>query len=137
MWFFLFGNKGYYDHLGYIIMKCPDCETRGVFSVEQERKKFTIYLIPTFQYSKKQFMVCTTCHQRFEVAEELKPELAKRLISQEELSSLIRQRRLKESAIGSGERQLVAADTEHRCPSCENKITDKMVYCPQCGRKLK
>ena len=137
MWFFLFGNKGYYDHLGYIIFRCPECETSGVFSVDQERKKFTIYLIPTFQYSRKQFLTCTTCHQRFEVADELKPKLAQRLISQEELSALIRQRRFKEAAIGSGDRQLIAEATGHYCPSCEYKVTDKMVYCPQCGRKLK
>jgi len=90
MWFFLFGNKGYHDRLGYIIIKCPECKTRGVFSIEQERKKFTVYFVPTFQYSKKQFLVCTTCHESFEVAKELKPELARKIMSQEELSSLVR-----------------------------------------------
>lgn len=137
MWFFLFGNKGYYDHLGYIISRCPECETTGILSVEQERKKFTIYLIPTFQYSRKQYLTCTTCFQRFEVANELKPKLAKRLISQEELSSLIRQRKFKEAAIGSGDRHLIADATRYRCPSCEYKVMGNMVYCPQCGRKLK
>jgi len=129
MWFFLFGNKGYYDHLGYIISKCPECQTTGVISVEQERKKFTVYLVPTFQYSRKQYLICTTCYQRFEVAKELKPEIARRLLSQEELSSLIRQGKLRRAAIGSG--------TGHYCPSCQNEITDKMLYCSQCGRKLK
>jgi len=129
MWFFLFGNKGYYDCLGYIIMKCPECKTRGAFSVEQERKKFTVYFVPTFQYSKKQFLVCTTCHQRFEVTKELKPKLKKKLISQEELSSLARRRKRK--------KLVVASASGHYCPGCQSEVTDNMVYCPQCGRKLR
>jgi len=122
MWFFLFGNKGYYDHLGYIVTKCPECRASGVFSVEQERKKFTVYFVPTLQYSKKQFIVCTNCHQRFEVADELRPEIARRLMSQKELSSVMPQKKL--------------ASILH-CPSCQEELTEKMAYCPQCGRKLK
>jgi len=122
MWFFLFGNKGYYDYLGYIVTKCPECRASGVFSVEQERKKFTVYFVPTFQYSKKQLIVCTNCHQRFEVADELRPEIARRLMSQKELSSVMPQKKL--------------ASILH-CPSCQGELTEKMAYCPQCGRKLK
>ncbi len=85
MWLFLFGSKDYDDRLGDITMKCPDCKSRGAFSVEQERKKFTVYFIPTFQYSKKQFLVCPACHEKFEVARELKPEVARRLASQKKL----------------------------------------------------
>ena len=121
MWFFLFGNKGYYDHLDYIITRCPECRTSGVFFVEQERKKFTVYFVPTLQYSKKQFIVCATCHQRFEVAKGLKPEIARRLISQKGLVSVMQQKKLA---------------SVPRCPSCEGELTEKMVYCPQCGQKL-
>lgn len=137
MWLFLFGNKGYYDRLGYITMKCPDCRTRGVFSVEQERKKFTIYFVPTFQYSKKQFLVCTTCHEKFEVAKELKPELAARLMSQEELSSLIRRKKSKKLATASGKSKVVAGASGYYCPICSGEVTENMVYCSQCGGKLR
>lgn len=137
MWLFLFGNKGYYDRLGYITMKCPDCRTRGVFSVEQERKKFTIYFVPTFQYSKKQFLVCTTCHEKFEVAKELKPELATRLMSQEELSSSVRRGKSKRSATASGKSKVVAGASGYYCPICSGEVTENMVYCSQCGGKLR
>ena len=137
MWLFLFGNKGYSDRLGYITMKCPDCRTRGVFSVEQERKKFTVYFVPTFQYSKKQFLVCTTCHEKFEVAKELKPELAGRLMSQEELSSLIRRRKSKKSATANSKSKAVAGASGYYCPSCSGEVAENMVYCPQCGKKLR
>lgn len=125
MWFFLFGNKSYQDHLGYIITRCPQCRTTDVFSVEQERKKVTFFFVPTFQYSKKQFMVCTNCRQIFEVADELKPELAGRLMGQEELKSALEQKRLKN-----------LAGLPH-CSSCHNVVGKEMFYCPQCGHRLK
>ncbi len=92
--------------------------------------------MPTFQYSKKQFLVCTTCHERFEVAKELKPELAARLMSQEELSSLIRRRKSKKSATANYKNKAAAGASGYCCPSCSGEVTEKMVYCPQCGRKL-
>ena len=75
MWLFLIGSKDYFDRLGYAVATCPDCGKRGVFTVTQRRKKFTLYLVPTFQYSKKQFMSCPSCGEYFEVASELKNEL--------------------------------------------------------------
>ena len=51
---FVWGNKGYHDRLGYIIQTCPACKTQTVFAVEQVKKKFTVYFIPTFSYSQKQ-----------------------------------------------------------------------------------
>ena len=131
MWLFLFGNKGYYDRLGYITMKCPECKTRGVFSVEQERKKFTVYFVPTFQYSNKQLLVCPTCHETFEVAKELKPELAKKIISQEEMSAKIRRK------MRTASRKKAARDgSRQHCPSCQNEVSSGMAYCPRCGSKL-
>ena len=147
---FVWGQKGYHDLLGYIIWECPACETTGVFSVEQVRKKFTVYFIPTFSYSQKQFLVCTTCQATFEVPKELKPEVAKNLMSQEELSSLI-QKMNKEVAksekqiqqhteiplIENNGQQRTEKRTVHFCPSCGNKITEKMTYCSNCGKKLR
>lgn len=90
MFFFLAGSKDYHDRLGYVVTTCPECSMRGLFTVEQERKKFTLYLIPAFEYSRKQFMVCPYCREVFEVADEIKEELARKLISQEELTAAIR-----------------------------------------------
>lgn len=135
MWFFLFGSKGYSDRLGYIVMKCPGCKTRGVFAVEQERKKFTVYFVPTFQYSKKQLLLCTTCQESFDVAKELKPEIAARLMSQDELAAKIRRGGLKK--LIAGKRRKTAQAARSYCPGCESEIAADMVYCSRCGRKLK
>ena len=125
MWFFLFGNKGYRDRLGYIITKCPECRASAAFAVEQERKKFTVFFVPTFQYSKKQFMVCSSCRQVFEVAKELKAEVSGKLMSRKELEAALEQRK----------RQSLAAAP--RCRSCSRVVAEGMVYCPQCGSRLK
>jgi len=130
----LFGNKDYYDPLGYIIMKCPGCKARGVFSVEQERRKLTLYFVPTFQFTSRQIITCSACHQSFQVDDELKPKIAKNLISERELKSLKRRGKLKE-IIGSGKRRRMKV-TKSYCPSCQNEIEKGMVYCPQCGKKL-
>lgn len=124
MWFFLFGNKGYYGSLGYIITKCPDCKMSVPFAVEQERKKFTVFFIPTFQYSRKQFMVCSNCRQVFEVADELKSEVATKLMSRKELEAEVGRRRLREEAAAP------------HCQKCGAVVDRKMVYCHQCGQKL-
>jgi len=94
MWLFLAGSKGYQERLGYVVTTCPDCRVRDLFTVEQEKKKFTIYMVPTFQYSKKQYMVCPNCREVFEVAEEIKAELLQKLITQEQLSEVIKKGRL-------------------------------------------
>lgn len=131
----LLGNKGYYDRLGYIVMKCPECKTLRVFSVEQERKKLTVYFVPTFQYQSRQIITCSTCHESFEVDKELKSKIAKNIISQKELNSLRRRGKLKELT-GSGKKQPSRRVAKIYCPSCENEIKKGMVYCPQCGIKL-
>jgi uncharacterized protein YbaR (Trm112 family) len=131
----LFGNKDYYDPLGYIVMKCPGCKARGVFSVEQERKKLTLYFVPTFQYSSRQIITCNACRQSFQVDDELKPKIAENLISEKELKSLKRRGILKELT-SSRVRKLVKKASKSHCPGCENDIEKGMVYCPQCGIKL-
>lgn len=130
----LFGNKDYYDPLGYIIMKCPACKKRGVFSVEQERRKLTLYFVPTFQVSNRQIITCGACRQSFEVDDELKPKIAENLISEKELKSLKRRGKLEEM-IGSGRRR-GRKSAGHSCPNCKSKVEKDMVYCPQCGNKL-
>jgi len=131
----LFGNKDYYDPLGYIVMKCPGCKARGVFSVEQERRKLTLYFVPTFQVSNRQIITCNACRQSFQVDDELKPKIAENLISEKELRSLKRRGKLKELT-GSRGRRSGRKAVKSYCPSCENETEKGMVYCPQCGIKL-
>jgi len=129
---FLFGNKDYYDPLGYIIVKCPGCKKRAVFAVEQERKKLTLYFVPTFQYAKRQIITCSQCQQSFKVEDELKPTIKENLISEKKLKSLQRSGKLQEMI--TGRRRRKAADS--RCPNCDSQVQKGMVYCPQCGIKL-
>jgi hypothetical protein len=131
MWLFLFGKKDYYDHLGYVIIKCPECKIRDVFTVAQERKKFTIYFVPTFQYSKKQLLVCGTCHETFEVAKELKPELVNKIMSREQLQIKIERRKR-----AAGRRKPAISGSRCSCSNCQNTVTRNMAYCSHCGRKL-
>ena len=125
----LFGSKDYFDHLGYIIMKCPDCKKQRIFSVRQERKKVTVYFVPTFQYSSRQILTCTSCNHTYEADEELKSEIAKNILSQKELNSLKYQGKLK-GLIGRKD------SGKYYCSKCQSKIKKDMLYCPQCGESL-
>lgn len=133
---FVWGHKGYHDLLGYIIFECPACETTGIFAVEQAKKKFTVYFIPTFSYSQKQYITCTACQATFEVPKELKPEIAKNLMSQEELSSLISEANKEATEAQSVSNKLATKSSARFCPSCNNKVAKKATYCPNCGAKL-
>ena len=115
-------------------MKCPGCKARGIFSVEQERRKLTLYFVPTFQFSSRQIITCSACHQSFQVDDKLKPKISKSLISEKELKSLKRRGKLKEIDV-SGKRRRRRV-TKSSCPNCGNEIEEGMVYCPQCGKKL-
>jgi hypothetical protein len=124
MWFLLFGNKGYYDHLGYIINKCPECGQSAPFYVEQERKKLSIFFVPTFRYSAQHSMTCTACRQRFDVTKKLKPQITEKLMTKDEVTSLMQQRRRDDLA------------GMPRCPGCQAQVAADMAYCPGYGRKL-
>jgi predicted nucleic acid-binding Zn ribbon protein len=87
----VWGYKGYCDLLGYVIERCPQCNTTGPFSVKQLRKKFTVYFIPTFAYSCKQYAECFACHSTFEIAKEQKERIAGALMNQDQLAALIRE----------------------------------------------
>ncbi len=134
LWLFLIGSKDYHDRLGYVIHTCPDCEVRGVFTVVQERKKATLYLVPTFQYSKKQFMHCPTCGEVFEVASEIKKELKRKLISREELVDKIKSGKI-EKLLKKGKKG--GKTTQLKCCNCGGFVLKGMNYCPDCGVKQK
>jgi hypothetical protein len=88
---FIWGKKGYSDHIGYIIHTCSSCGQTGPFSVYQQKKKFTVYFVPTFSYSSKQFIECGACKAAYEVPKDLKSVVAENLMSQEQLSAMVRQ----------------------------------------------
>jgi hypothetical protein len=83
--------RDYVDLLGYVIERCPACETIGAFALFDAKRKLTVYMIPTVPYAQQQILECKTCHARFGVPPDLKDELAKRLMSQDQLSARIRQ----------------------------------------------
>ncbi len=146
---FIWGARGYQDRLGYVIRKCPACKTTGVFSVDQVRTKFTLFFIPTFSFSQQQFLVCTTCQATFEVTKELQPDIAKNLMSQEELSALIGQinkeaAEEKKGVLAAERLSLVQGEYKkmdkgnpvNYCTQCSQQLSPGMVYCPQCGVKV-
>ena len=85
------GTRDYVDLLGYVIERCPACDTVGVFAVLDTKRKLTVYLVPTVNFAQQQILECKTCHARFSVPPELKDGLAQRLMSQDELSDRIKQ----------------------------------------------
>ena len=92
---FIWGSKGSVQKIGYLMQECPSCKS-GPFAVHQAKKKFTIYFIPTFSYSNKQYLECLSCHDSFEVAADMKPDIEQNLLTQAEFSALARNNSLAE-----------------------------------------
>lgn len=165
MFVFIWGNKGYNDHLGYIIGECPACHQSAPLAVYQLRKKFTVYFIPTFSYSKKQAIVCGRCGASFEVPKDMQRKLAEEIMSQEQLSRMIarfeeahrkadrtnmteeqRARLITQIAKESlAELGTKAAETKTipsgekatYCTKCGHELGADDVFCPKCGTKRK
>ena len=85
------GTRDYTDLLGYVIERCPACDTVGVFALYDTKRKLTVYLVPTVPFAQQQVLECKTCHSRFGVPDNLKDDFARRLMSQDELSARIKQ----------------------------------------------
>ncbi len=87
----LVGTKDYVEERGFFIHECPVCQRPRVFSVSDERRKLTIYLIPTVPVRSQQVMECLTCHGRWSVPEASRQELAAQLVSHDEVTAQMRQ----------------------------------------------
>jgi len=129
----IWGNKGYVDHIGYVIIQCPECGTTGPFSVYQLRKKFTLYFVPTFSYSNKQALECGACKVSFEVPKDMKEEIAESIMSQEELTKLIASIPDEESEETA--REGIESATKP-CPYCAEEIKAAAKYCRYCQHDL-
>ena len=132
---FLFGNKDYYDMLGYIAMKCPGCRKERIFAVKQERKRLTVYFIPTFQFSSRQIVVCGHCGETLQVDDELKAKVAENMINQKKLDSLIKRGKI-DHLLGAAPKRRPRKTVKILCEDCGSELDKNMKFCSQCGKKL-
>jgi len=131
----IWGRKGYTDELGYFIMKCPSCGQTNPFSVFQVRKKFTLYFIPTFSYSSKQYLVCNACKANFEVPKDKKEMVKSKIMTQEQLSALVARSTEENRISTTSEKTLIDQGTK-KCPYCAEEIKVDAIFCRYCKHDL-
>jgi hypothetical protein len=139
---FIWGTKGSVQKIGYLMQECPSCAS-GPFAVHQAKKKFTLYFIPTFSYSNKQYLECLSCHDSFEVPSEMKPTIEQNLLTQAEFSALAKNelagsesdnpRYLEEPRPNNTDKNVTASKYCTNCGENQPLITN---FCSKCGTDL-
>ena len=63
------GSKGYQKDLGHTptAIECGHCNNVDTWEIVETGRKFTIYWIPLFPYSKSYFVSCPICHYGKEI----------------------------------------------------------------------
>jgi len=112
---FIWGRKAYAEELGYLVQECPQCRTVGPFRVVETKKKFTVYFVPTFSYSRKIYLLCPACQASFEVPAEHVDRVTASALSQSELSALVR-------ALGESRQTPLQAVAEITTPTPETVV---------------
>ena len=125
----IWGHKGYSQFLGIIVQECPSCRLMSPFVVYQQGRKFTLYFIPTFSYSKKQVAICTSCKNAFEIPNDRKAHIESMLMSEEEFKSKVNQ-------FAYEARKQIAETETKKCPYCAETIKAEATFCRFCQRDL-
>ena len=89
------GTRDFLDQLGYVIERCPACETVGAFAVLRAQRKLTVIFVPTVAYGQQQVLECRTCQARFQVPPEQFAAIAKRVMTHEQLVQKFKEARLR------------------------------------------
>lgn len=154
---FIFGAQEEYDNLGYVLLDCHKCQTQTLFSIHQNKQRFTVFFVPTFNITQKHFLRCKNCGSAFELKNgALKDYVAGHLINETQARNyLIAEReRFKENEakqiIAEYEKfraQKIAESTPMQereyidvklvCRRCQKPISSQMQFCPTCGKKIK
>lgn len=68
----IWGYKSYQKELGQTqsTIKCSHCHNASPWQVTETGRRFTLYWIPLFPYSRKYFLACPVCQYGKEISKE-------------------------------------------------------------------
>jgi predicted amidophosphoribosyltransferase len=154
---FIFGAQEEYDELGYVLLDCHQCRSQALFSIHQNKQRFTVFFIPTFNITQRHVLRCENCGSAFELKKGvLQDYVASHILNETQARNyLIAEReRFKENET----KQIIAEyekfrtqkmventplqereyiDIKMLCQYCQKPIGSQMQFCPACGKKIK
>ena len=68
--FLIFGVKGYIRALAVVMLVCQNCGNPAAHRVEERTRKFTLFFVPLFRFSRKHSLTCTFCAQTTPISAE-------------------------------------------------------------------
>jgi DnaJ-domain-containing protein 1 len=83
------GSREDTAHLGYVLGRCPKCNTQGVFTVYEARRKLTVSIVVAVPMGEQHVLECRACGFRFALPPEMRAQLKERLISADDLAAQI------------------------------------------------